>query len=567
MPVAELEPAKRRALLVQLSRDAEREQAAADPVHLLRHVRCIDNTTGDRFQFHDPGWEWQQELVRWWLREGMTLILKARQLGITWAAAGLALWYLLYKPGARVLVQSKNEDDAADVVDHVWEMFLSLALRELEDGSSRDYSHLRNGVVVQKPGRNVRPHLDIEFLHADGRVSQLNAMASTAGAGHGRTAALVILDEFSRHPYAREAWKAVVPAAGGGATEEKRAKVIVISTANGVSNEQTGEGNFYHHLWTQQATYGLATKFLPWNLNPERDEAWYQRVAMKLPARDRGEQYPLNELEAFILSGDVYFDPEALAHYAEQPLQELFRGLFIEPKPGAGQAVFERRQHEQAEALIRVFQEPLEGRAYAIAADVATGRGLDYSAAHVIDLSTMKIVAHLHGRIDADTYARQLHYLGRWYNTALIAPEMGGGYGEPIIVFLKDGKDGRPPYPRLYRHRAFDRHDRPQRDEWGFPMTTRTRPLVIGYLEKVLRERELEAIDAETLAELRTFVHAKTTPSPRAQEGTNDDRVLSLAIALELYRQRGHHERQKPRTVRRRPYRLRHYQSVRGGDE
>ncbi|MET0957046.1 MAG: hypothetical protein ABWZ18_00925, partial [Solirubrobacterales bacterium] len=434
-----------------------------------------------------------------------------------------------------------------------------------DDGRVSDYRHLRNEVEVLKPGRNVRPHLEIELRHPDGRISQLNAMPSTAGAGHGRTAALVILDEFSRHPYAREAWKAVVPAAGGGRAASKRAKVLVISTGNGVSNDSNGEGNFFHHLWSHAGDYSLATKFLRWDMNPERDLDWYSRVAMKLPSRDRGEQYPQNELEAFILSGDVYFDPEALVHYERNPLELLYRGLFVEGEPG--RARLERRPASDREAYLRVFTEPEENRGYAIFADVATGRGLDYSSAHVIDLQTMRLCAHLHGRVDADTYARQLHYLGRWYNTALIAPEMGGGYGEPILIFLKDGRAGRPPYPRVYRHRHSDRIDAPVRDEWGFPMNTRTRPLVIGYLEKVLRERAIDQLDIETLAELRTFVHAKTNPSPRAQDGTNDDRVMSLAGVLELYRQRGHHEHRPSRRPQRKPYRLRHYSRLIGREK
>jgi hypothetical protein len=90
------------------------------------------------------------------------------------------------------------------------------------------------------------------------------------------------------------------------------------------------------------------------------------------------------------------------------------------------------------------------GHRYAIGADVATARGRDYSAAYVIDLSTMAAVAEFHGRLDEDLYAAQLHYLGRMYGRdvppdpkdpegsrpgfAKLAVETGGGFGNAVIA-------------------------------------------------------------------------------------------------------------------------------------
>jgi hypothetical protein len=216
-------------------------------------------------------------------------------------------------------------------------------------------------------------------------------------------------------------------------------------------------------------------------------------------------------------------------------------------------ATFDRARmiKSDSQGWIRVFAEPVAGHQYALAADVATGRGLDYSSAHVIDLADMGIAAHFHGKLDSDLYAFQLHYLGRYYNTAWLAVEMGGGYGEPVVLSLRDGREGRPAYPRLYRHRQLDRGDQPEAKPFGFPMNLKTRPTVIEGLEEALRERLFPALDAELLSELQTFVYRTTNPSPRAQEGCNDDRVMSLGIALELYRQRGHHPSRELRRSRR----------------
>jgi hypothetical protein len=171
----------------------------------------------------------------------------------------------------------------------------------------------------------------------------------------------------------------------------------------------------------------------------------------------------------------------------------------------------------------------------------------------VIDLSDMTLCASVHGKLDSDQYAFQLHYLGRYYNTAWLAVEMGGGYGEPIVLTLRDGRDGRPAYPRLYRHRQLDRGDQPEAKPFGFPMNIKTRPTVIDGIEEALREHAFPALDSDLLSELQTFVYRTTNPSPRAQEGCNDDRVMALGIAIELYRQRGHHPGKEQRRARRVP--------------
>jgi len=525
--------------------------AKIHPGLLLRHVRCVDNTTGDEFRFHfsreqlvrwaskkmpeqqarkildlwpagdETGWEWQGDLIDWWVDSDITLILKARQLGITWCAAGVALWYALEVPGCRVLVQSKNEDDASDLVDHIWEMWLSLP------------EHLRAGIRVLKPARaNARPYLDIELQHPDGKVSQINAMASTQGAGHGRTAAFVILDEFSRHPYAREAYKAIVPAQGG--SIKARGKTAIISTANGISLDEES-GNFYHHLWSHADTYGIRTRFLPWHQNPDRNEEWYQAVAMKLPPKDRGEQYPRDEEEAFILTGDAYFDVEALRWYRENAVRDpVWQGDW---EIAGSSAKLRAGEH----GMLRLWARPDAEKRYALAADVATGRGKDFSCAYVIDLSNMDLVAELHGKLDADLFAAKLHFLGKYFNGARLAVEMGGGYGEAVVIPLRDGRDGRPPYPALYRHRQESSVDKKMHKPYGFPMNSKTRPLVISQLEQAIRDRELPHLPAGLLGECHTFVHASSNPSPRASDGSNDDRVMAAAIALELYRLFGQH--------------------------
>jgi len=497
--------------------------ALRHPAGLLQHTQCIDAKTGERFAFEleDPqeGWYWQRGVLDKWIEHPLSLVLKARQIGITWLGTGYALWKLLALPGTRALIVSINEDEAVKVVNRLFDMYQSLP------------DHLRFGSQITKPARGARPSTLMELTFPDGRISSVIGLPSTRRAGHGETATIVLLDEFARHEYARESWKSTFPTADNGG------QIIVISTANGISNEQTGEGNFYHHLYVNAEDYGIDVQFLPWSLHPDRDEGWYERNARALPPVDRAEQFPRSPDDAFINTGQCWFDLEALGWYAlEHTAEPLYRARFFSNETGS-----RAKLHKTEQGWIRVYQQPNPEHDYAIGADVATGRGLDYSCAYVIDLATQAIAAEFHGKLDADEFSEQLHYLGRWYGTARLAVEMGGGYGEPVVIALRDGRRGRPHYPKLYRHTIQDRPDMRLMANYGYPINNKTRPLIINGLEQAIREKTLPGMPRELLMECRTFIRRDQLPSPAAADGCNDDRVMACGLALEMYRLYGHH--------------------------
>ena len=136
----------------------ERAAALQHPAGMLDHVQCIDAKTGERFSFtlNDPeaGWFWQRAVLDEWLEHPLNLVLKARQIGITWLGVGYALWKLLTKPGTRVLVVSINEDEAIKVVNRLFDMFASLP------------EHLQFEAKITKPSREARPSTLIEIGRA-----------------------------------------------------------------------------------------------------------------------------------------------------------------------------------------------------------------------------------------------------------------------------------------------------------------------------------------------------------------------------------------------------------------
>jgi hypothetical protein len=511
----------------------ERDACAADPKMLLRRMAAVDERQAEPFRFlQEEGWEWQGEFFDWLHTENRCIALKARQLGVTWLGCAYVLWVALYKQGSLSLVYRQKEEEAHENVGRCWDLLNSLP------------SHLWNGAVVKKPDRGARATGEIALAFPDGRRSRILAMTSASASGHGKTAACIMLDEFSRIDRASDIMKAVQPAAG------KQGKIHIISTANGVANPETGEGNYFNYLWVNAEQSGFAKKFLGWYEHPDRDQDWYDHDPEVRGLRDyeRAEQYPSNEHEAFALTTNNYFDQAEIAWYGGRVPETLYRCEF--ERVSAREARIRKRDN----GYIRVYREPETGVKYAIGADVAGETGVDFSAACVVNLSNMEIAAEFYDKIDPDLYAFQLHYLGKWFNTAHIAVENQGGWGNAVIVPLRDGREGRPAYPSLYKHVLSNRPDLPTAKPFGFPMGENNRPNVINQLGRAVREGTimkgaagLPYMTSILLDEAKTFIRSNPLgsggsqrgPWPRAQNGAKDDMVMATCIALELYRLKG----------------------------
>lgn len=554
------------ALFAQAARILELEdeiaRAKQDPAFLMSHMSAPDERTGETFTFHHmaseeaaaaSGWGWQRGFFLWLYGSLRSITLKARQLGVTWMGCGACVVDALTVPNSLCLIYRQKEEEAVENVRRCWALFQSLP------------QHLRMDVEVLTPARGSLPSTEIKLRFPDGKISRIVAMTSASASGHGKTARRVLLDEFSRIERAAEIMKAVQPAAGS------KGHISIISTANGVSNEETGEGNQFHWLWVNAEEAGFDTRFLPWSCHPDRDQAWYDHdpEVRGLKPHERAEQYPANEDEAFTLTKRLFFAADDLMWYAKHRTKDpLYRCDFVDPKdkhalatgPAAVVSRWDAKAFEartsgrvsQATGAIRVFSEPTVGRSYAIGADVATGDGLDYCVAYVIDLTSAELVAEMRQRYGGDVYAAQLHYLGRRYFTAKIAVEAQGGYGDSVIAALRDRTAGRPSYPNIYRHRLDSQAANPEQKRFGWPTNSATRPKMLNQLERHLRERSLPWLSHRLLAEMRTFIEDdKRSPSPRAQSGAHDDCVMAAAIAVEMYRQYGDFDNRK-RSGRRR---------------
>lgn len=234
-----------------------------------RQVRALQNAIGAR----DQG-----EVLDMLIHETRVVILKARQLGMTWLAIHFAVWALLFDPRfrrARVLALSKHGGDATKLLQRARRVckLLPAFMRPSEDPeTARNLSRFK--------------------IRGGGEIVSL---AGTPEAARGETSALAIVDEYAhiRNQNAGPTWAALQPTLG------QRGRVIVIFTGNGPA-EVAGDGQAAAVMW-QRARSGESSfrpVFLPTSTHPERDRDKYR--AEFLTDEDWQAEYPENEDEALV---------------------------------------------------------------------------------------------------------------------------------------------------------------------------------------------------------------------------------------------------------------------------
>jgi hypothetical protein len=170
------------------------------------------------------------------------------------------------------------------------------------------------------------------------------------------------------------------------------------------------------------------------------------------------------------------------------------------------------------------WQEPVKGRSYVIAADVAEGlEHGDFDSADVVDQLTGMQVAHWHGHMAPDLFGVLLYWAARRYNGAWIVPERNN-HGLMTVTKLTDLK-----YPHVYAEKVIDPPHRP-RLRYGWLTTKASKFPIIDTLSAEIRQGIHGIQCYHTFEEMLSFKQ-KDDGTLGAEEGMFDDRVLSIAIA------------------------------------
>lgn len=397
----------------------------------------------------------------------LSAILKARQLGMTWCCLAYALWQMIFRPIASVLIFSKRDVDAIYLLS--------------EDRLRGMYDRLPEWM---KNGHEIVTNNAHEWSLANGST----ARSFPTNAGDSYTATFAMVDEADLSPDLNSLLRSVKP------TIDNGGKMVLLSRS-----DKSSPVSDFKKIYTNgvKGVNGWATIFLPWWTHPGRTQAWYEAQKADIESRtgsldDLYEQYPATPEEALIPRQlDKRIPIKWLTDIYEEVDGDEGLGL-----PG-----------------LTVYQRPGDRRLYVIGADPAEGNpNSDESSATVLDLMSGEEVATLSGKLQPSTFADYIMKLARFFNDASVLVERNNHGHAVLLKMAEDGFEG-----------TMNGHDpRP-----GWHNTTKGKALMYHHTTDTIKNKEVKIHSSRTYIQLAS-IEGNTLKAP---EGLHDDAAVSFALA------------------------------------
>jgi hypothetical protein len=235
-------------------------------------------------------WPAQIKVLGSFIVERLIILLKARQLGLSWLALAYAAWRIIHYPGYQVVALSKREEDAKELVRRI-----KFILKYLPPFIIQEDKHKQPG-WTGPTWEGIA--LSVTICHPGKEPCVFNSMSSGPDSGRSFTANLVILDEWAFQQWAEEIWSAAYPTIN----RPSGGQVIGISTAKRLT--------LFEDTWKAAVAGKNKFKaiFLSWRTDPRRTDEWYEDTKQNLP-HSYLQEYPNTPEEAFS-AGEMTAFPE-----------------------------------------------------------------------------------------------------------------------------------------------------------------------------------------------------------------------------------------------------------------
>jgi len=445
-------------------------KSGKDPVYFINNYARIAHPIEGLVPFKT--YDYQADLINAFDDHRFTVILKARQLGISTITAAYIIWMMLFHRDKNVLVMATKYTTASNLVKKVKHMLKNLPewlqIAEVEV-NNRNSFELNNG-------------------------SQIKASSTSADAGRSEALSLLVIDEAAHVEGLEELWTGLYPTLSTGG------RCIALSTPNGV-------GNWFHKTYID-ADSGKSN-FHPikllWDVHPDRDSGWFERETRNMSHRQIAQELECN----FNASGETVIHSDDIARIDKQVTPPKYRTGF--------------------DRNFWIWEEFNPENTYLLSADVARGDGNDYSVFHVFKLETMEVIGEYQGKVTPDLFSDVVFNAGKEYGNCMIVVE-NNTVGFSVLEKLKENN-----YPNVYHsikssHEYVDQLTAESRSGTvaGFTTSLKTRPLLVAKFEEFIRNKMLTIYSSRLRAELDTFIW--NNGRPEAQRGYNDDLVMAIAI-------------------------------------
>lgn len=251
------------------------------------------------------------------------------------------------------------------------------------------------------------------------------------------------------------------------------------------------------------------------------------------------QEYPICPEEAFLSTGNCYFNKENIINRINTAPEPLVRGKFTCYYDGI--RIRNQKFLEQEEGNIKIYEYPQKRVPYVLGGDTA-GEGSDFFTAHVINNITGKQVAVLKQQYNEIEYVKQVYCLGMFYNCALVGLENNfSTYPTQKLAELN--------YPNQFVRKKEDQYNNKYEKSFGFKTTSITRPYILGLLQEIVHDNIDVIQDKDTLREMLTFI-VNDKGRAEAEEGYHDDLVMALAISYYIRGQQDYKKSERDKKYR-----------------
>lgn len=408
------------------------------------------------------------------INENRRVIVKAgRQVGKTTMVVGYILWYILFNEDKTVAILANKAATAREILARIKIAYEALPM------------WLQQGVRTWNKG-------DIELENN----CRIMATSTASSAIRGFSISLLYLDEFAFVPsnIADEFFTSVYPTISSGTSS----KILISSTPNGM--------NHYYKMWTDatEGRNGFVAIEANWRQVPGRDQRWADDQRSVL-----GEEKYLQEMECeFMGSAGTLISGMVLKSLT-------FKTPVSQPNNIVG---------------LKIHQEPIAGRKYAMTVDTSRGKGLDYSAFVVIDVTEIPyrvVCTYKDNDISPVVYPSIIKRIGMYYNEAFVLVEINDN-GAQISYSLFDDYEYENLLSTVEASKKVTLTWANNKAERGIRTTKSVKRLGCSLMKSLIESYKLIVEDFDIIAELSTFINKGT--SYEADDGSHDDLVMCLVL-------------------------------------
>lgn len=445
-------------------------RCAEDPEYFaLNYIKIVHVDRGlVPFQMYD----YQKDIANKIFKNRRVAVLTARQSGKTTTAVAVILHYILFNEFKTVAILANKGDASREVLARI-----KLAYEALPKWLQQGIEEWNKGNIALENG------------------CQVLAGTTTSSAIRGKSVNFLYLDEVAFIEGYDEFFASVYPTISSG----ESTKLLMTSTPNGLN-----------HFWktckgAEEGTNGYQFVKVMWYDVPGRDEKWRKETIESLDHDE--EKFNQEYCCEFLGSSGTLISGSKLKELSpDNPIM-------------------------QSEGLLQ-YERPEGNHQYVITADVARGKGLDYSTFTVIDITAMpykQVAVFRDNFIGPIDFASVLYRVGILYNTAGILVEINDIGGQVADVLLMDyGYDNLLYTQNSGRSGKVLSGGFGKGVENGIRTTKLTKGTGCSMLKMLVEQNQLLIRDFDTIQELSRF--SKKKNSFEAEDGFHDDLVMNLVI-------------------------------------